>query len=557
MNRAIKKVFILLGTLSLLFFTQHSIMGQGKPATFQPPSDEEVEKLGRVSFPLTCNPKAQKQFKRALSMLHSFWYSEARKVFTAVTETDPDCSMGYWGVAMTYVHPLWEAPGKEGLIKGNAAIKKARSVGKNTEREWGYIAALEVFYKKKERLTHTARAEAYRKAMEGLYKRYPDDPEAAIFYALSLLGTVSSKDKSYKIQRRAGEILEGILIDQPNHPGAAHYIIHSYDYPELAHRAQQAAEIYAKIAPSVPHALHMPSHIFTRLGLWEESIQSNLDSSKAARGFAERNQQAEVSYDDLHALDYLMYAYLQSGQDQKALGILKEIQAIEGNLFSGNFASAYALAAIPARYSLEKQDWAQAATLSLNPGEFPWQGYPWAEANIVFSRAMGNARKGNVAVARENEEKLQALHAGAKKLGKNHWANQIEIQRLKAAAWIRLAEQKNEEALKLMKLAVSLENKIDKSPVTPGPIMPASEILGEMYLLLDEPGEALKAFEQNLEEAPNRFNGLYGAAKAAVQVKEYAKALVFYSKLVEVCRNGDFERKALQEAKAFLEKRKG
>ena len=521
----------------------------------QPPMNENSEKLGKVSFPITCEADAQKPFRRALAMLHSFWYAEARTVFQELTQTDPECSMGYWGVAMTHYHPLWEPPSMDDLEKGSGAIKMARSVGKNTEREWLYIAALETFYKKMDRVDHKTRAEAYSQAMKRVYERYLDDQEAAIFYALSLLGTASSNDKTYKKQRRAGEILERILDEQPNHPGVAHYIIHSYDVPELAHRAEKAAQIYSKVAPSVPHALHMPSHIFTRLGLWEESIQSNLASSQAAKRFAEKKNPGGISFEDLHALDYLVYAYLQRGEDRKARDIMKEVRSMK-EVHTVNFASAFALTAIPARVAIERRSWGEAAGLSLHPSQFPWDRYPWTEATVVFARALGNARDGNLVEAKKNVKRLQELQNETKKVKKNYWVNQIEIQRLTASAWVVFAEGDHDQAVKLMQLAVSLESKTAKSPVTPGPISPASELLGEMLLALDQPDKALMAFEAALKSSPNRFNGLYGAAKAAEQSKKIKEARRYYSKLVKICRNSDGERTELKKAKAFLKKRK-
>jgi tetratricopeptide (TPR) repeat protein len=548
-NQKTLKIF-LFGLLIALMTTSFPNNGHTQPSV-----NGNSEKLGQVSFLITCEGEAQKQFKRALAMLHSFWYTEARTAFEEVTQTDPECSMGYWGIAMTYNHPLWEPPSTDDLEKGSAAIKMARSVGKNTEREWLYIAALETFYKKMDRVDHETRAEDYSQAMKRVYERYHDDQEAAIFYALSLLGTTSPNDKTYKMQRRAGEILERILEDQPNHPGVAHYIIHSYDYPELAHRAEKAAQIYSNIAPSVPHVLHMPSHIFTRLGLWDESIQSNLASSQAAKRFAEKKNPGGISFEDLHALDYLMYAYLQKGEDQKARDILKEIQSVK-EVQTVNLASAYALSAIPARYAIERRSWGEASDLLLHPSQFPWEQYPWTEATVVFTRAIGNARGGNLAKAKKNVKRLQELQNETKKVKKKYWVNQIEIQRLTASAWVVFAEGDHDQGLKLMQLAVSLESKTEKSPVTPGPILPASELLGEMLLALDQPDKALMAFESALESSPNRFNGLYGAAKAAEQSGKMDEAMGYYSKLVEICRNSNGDRAELKEAKTFLKKLK-
>ncbi len=382
------------------------------------------EKLGQVSFPVSCTPEAQKQFNRATAMLHSFWYEEAGKAFSEVAVTDRACAMAYWGVAMSLYHPLWAPPDAQDLKRGWSAIERARAAGAKTERERDYIGAMEAFYKESDTVDHRTRSIAYEKAMEQVYLRNPKDREAAIFYALSLLGTALPTDKSYAKQKKAAEILNGILPAEPEHPGIAHYIIHSFDYPQLAELALPAARSYAKIAPSSPHALHMPSHIFTRLGLWKESIQSNIASANAASRHVAKTHPGRASFDQLHAMDYLEYAYLQGAEDIKAKRVLDETKAIT-KVDIENFAAAYAFAAIPARNAFERRRWAEAAALEIHPADFPWERFRYAEAITIFARAIGKARSGNPAAARTDIEKLSSIHKAL--VGKDaYWASQVE-----------------------------------------------------------------------------------------------------------------------------------
>ncbi|HEV2666388.1 MAG TPA: hypothetical protein VG324_15825, partial [Blastocatellia bacterium] len=386
------------------------------------------ENLGQVNLSTSCSPSAQKQFNRAAALLHSFWYEEAEKAFTEVTVIDPGCGMGYWGIAMSNYHPLWAAPNPVEIKRGLAAVEKAKAAGAKTDRERDYIVAIETFYKDSEKLDHRARAVAYEKAMEQVYRRYPQDREAAIFYALSLLGTAQPTDKSYANQKQAAEILNRVLPAEPQHPGVAHYIIHSFDYPELAQLALPAARSYAKIAPSSPHALHMPTHIFTRLGLWQESIQSNIASAAAAKNHVDKTHPGASSFDQLHAMDYLEYAYLQGAQDRKAKSVFDELSQIS-KLDLENIAAAYALAAVPARYTIERRRWAEAAKSALHPHAFPWSRFPYAEAIINFSRAIGAARSGDTSAARKDVEKLAAIQNALAQAKDAYWADQVEIQR--------------------------------------------------------------------------------------------------------------------------------
>jgi tetratricopeptide (TPR) repeat protein len=511
------------------------------------------EKLGQVNFPVSCSQKAQQQFNRADALLHSFWYEEAEKAFTQVTTIDPSCAMGYWGIAMSNYHPLWAPPEPAELKRGQVAVEKARATGAKSDRERDYIAAIEIFYKDADRLAHRPRAEAYEKAMEHVYRRNPQDREAAIFYSLSLLGTALPTDKTYANQKRAAEILNRVLLEEPEHPGVTHYIIHSFDYPQLAHLALPAARSYAKIAPSSPHALHMPTHIFTRLGLWEESIQSNITSAAAAKNHVAKSHPGAGSFDQLHAMDYLTYAYLQRAQDQKAKEVYDELRQIN-KLDLENFVAAYAFAAVPARYALERRNWAEAAALKVHPASFPWKQFSYAEAITYFARALGAARGGDPATARINLEKLAAIQQALAQVKDNYWADQVEIQRRAAAAWIALAGGEREKALGLMRASAELEDSTEKHPVTPGSIVPARELLGELLLELNQPAQALREFETSLNNSPNRFNGLYVAARAAELSGDRKKAKDYYEKLLILCDQTDVSRPELRKAKEFLGK---
>ena len=511
------------------------------------------EELGQVNFRVSCSPAAQKQFNRADALLHSFGYELAEKAFSDVLSTDPSCVMAYWGIAMSQYHPIWAPPTPAELKKGLAAVEKARSMTIKTDRERDYIAAIETFYKDNDKIDHPTRTLAYEKAMEQLYARYPQDREAVVFYALSLLGTASSRpvDKSFTKQKRAVEILNPIVSQAPNHPGVAHYIIHSYDYPELASLALPAARSYAKIAPSSPHALHMPTHIFTRLGLWQESIQSNINSANSAKRLVAITHPGSGSFDQLHAMDYLVYGYLQGGQDQKAKQVLAEMKTIDKLDVSG-LPAAYAFAAAPARLAIERGRWSEAAKLSPQPAGFPWNRFPHAEANTYFARAIGSARSGDPTAARKDLERLETLRQMLITSKDPYWPTQLEIQKLSAEAWIAQAESKNEDAVRIMRSAAELEDSTDKHPVTPGAIVPARELLGDLLLELGRPAEALKEYETSLQSSPNRLKGLYGAGYSAELAGNKNKAREFYAKLVEVCGKADSQLPELSHARKFL-----
>ncbi len=427
------------------------------------PGEVDLGKLGAVTFKTTCSGAVQKEFSRAVAMMHSFWYAEAAKAFGRVASADPRCAMAHWGVAMSNYHPIWAPPSPDEMRVGKAAAENAKSIKAGSERERDFIDAINTFYAGP--ADHATRAKAYEMAMDRVAAKYPKDDEAAIFHALAILGTASPNDKSYANQKRAAAILTRILARHPDHPGVAHYIIHSYDYPDLAPLALDAARAYAKIAPGSPHALHMPSHIFTRLGLWDESITSNIASAEKARAYIAQIKPGIASFDELHAVDYLVYAYLQQGDEEKARALLERMNQIgEGALDLPNFAAAYALAAVPARFALERRKWDEAARLTLKPASFPWQNFPYAEANTHFARAVGAARTGDLNTAKVAVDRLAAIRKTLVERKDNYWADQVEIQRLSASAWLANAAGFTDEGLRLIRSAADLEDRTEKHP---------------------------------------------------------------------------------------------
>jgi hypothetical protein len=523
-------------------FVPPAVAQHEHPAGEHPAGDPS--KLGKVSFPISCDPSVQPQFSSAVAMLHSFWYEKASDTFAAVAQKDPTCGIAYWGIAMTYYHQVWPAPGPADLKAGAAAAEKAKLAGAKTQRELDYIAAIQTFYTDADKVDHRTRALAYEKAMDQLQARYPDDHEAAIFYALALLATAPPTDKTYVNQKKAGAILEPLFVEQPEHPGIAHYIIHAYDYPPLAPRALDAARHYAEIAPDSPHALHMPSHIFTRLGLWQESIDSNLVSAASA-------QKNHAPGNELHAKDYLIYAYLQGGQDREAKRALDAPPP--GSPDDPQYMNwLYAMGTSPARYAVERHRWDEAAALTVPPNTFPGGRAAWTEANLHFARALGASRTGKTEAARKDVEQLTSLRDTLTLGNEKYWADQVDIQRESAAAWITLAEGKREEALGQMRAAAEHEDRTDKNNVTPGVILPARELLGEMLLELKQPAQAMVEFEATLRTAPNRFNALSGAARAAKLSGDNEKAKTYYAQLLSICAHADGDRPELQDARSLL-----
>ena len=492
-------------------------------------------RLGTVHFDTSCAPGVQKEFDRGVALLHSFWFSAAIKSFNAVLERDPRCVMAHWGIAMSWwSNPFAGFRSPQALKAGLAATDAAKASGAGTDREKAYVDAVDRLFRDASTIDQRTRTVAYEKAMEALAAKYTDDVEARIFYALALGQTALPSDKTYANQLKAADILEREFTRQPEHPGLAHYIIHSFDVPALAPRALDAARRYAKIAPDAAHALHMPSHTFTRVGSWHESIDANRASAEAAR---KDNAAAE----ELHALDYQAYAYLQLAQDAAARRTIDDIAALGAKIDApgaGNAAPPtagyYALAAIPARYALERGAWAEAAALV--PSRTP---FAWADAVTHFARALGAARIGNAAAARQDVDRLIALRDAHSKTKDAYWTGQIEIQRRGADAWVTLAEGRQADALTAMREAADMEDATEKAPVTPGPIKPARELLAEMLLQLNRPADALVEFEATLKKEPNRFRAMYGAAQAAEAAGQAQKASGYYASLVKMTRDAD------------------
>jgi tetratricopeptide (TPR) repeat protein len=499
--------------------------------------------LGMVRFETSCAPSVRADFNRAMALLHSFWYDEAASAFRQIAGADPSCGMAWWGVAMSYYHPLWAPPTPEELKAGSEAAERALTAGARTRRERDYIAAIHAFYKDSATIDHLARAQRYRDAMGALHRSYRRDPEAGILYALTLIKISPATPEDFHNQEEAAKILNAVLRKQPKHPGVAHYLIHSYDLPGLAHHALAAARSYSKIAPDSPHALHMPSHIFTRLGLWQDSVASNLASADSARRHVRKNKPEAASFDELHAMDYLTYAYLQLGQDRTARQMVEQARSAT-EFDQENVAAAYALAAIPARYALERRQWEEAASLELHPSKFHWERFPHCVALNDFARGIGAARKGDLGAARAAlsriEERKKAL-ADVKDV--YDWAGAVEAQALSVAAWIAHGEGKAEEAVKLMRAAADLEDKTGKHPVTPGALLPARELLGDLFLELNRPAEALTEYEAGLQAGPKRLLSVIGASRAAKAAHQEEKASTYSKLMAELTQNAE-ERRA-------------
>ena len=500
------------------------------------------DKVGTVRFPTSCSAAVQPDFERAVAMLHSFWFQASTNAFVAVAQQDPGCAIAHWGVAMNLLgNPFAWPPSPKALADGWAAVERAKAAGARMPRERDYVAAIEAFYKDAATVDHRTRALAYRQAMEQLAGRYPEDREATIFYALALNATALPTDKTYADQLKAAGMLEKVFAEQPQHPGVAHYLIHSYDYPPIADKGLTAARRYAAIAPAAPHALHMPSHIFTRRGYWQESIDANRASVSAVSSH----------FDQLHALDYLTYAYLQLGQDVAAKRVVDQVGEIP-KVGVEHFVAGFALAAIPSRYALERGRWADAAQLVLFGKEFPWGRFPQSEAQLVFARGLGAARAGDAAAARRDADRLGALRDGLAAAKVGYWAEQVDIQRQVVSAWVARAEGRKDEALTLLRTAAEREDATEKHPVTPGPLAPARELLADMLLEANEPAQALREYEAAMRVEPNRFRGLYGAARAAELSGDRTKARTYYSQLVTLGEKADGERPELRQAKTFL-----
>ena len=511
----------------------------------------EEARFGKVEFGLSCIEKVRANFNLATALLHSFEYTEAEKIFVKVIDEDPDCLMAYWGVAMSNFHPLWAPPTKDELEKGTKTIALARSLESKSKKESDYLEAVAVMYDGWDKLDHNTRLLKFEKAAEKIYQKYPDDKEAAVFYALALRAASDPTDKTFSKQRKAGEILNALFSNEPDHPGIAHYLIHTFDYPELAELALPAARKYASIAATSAHALHMPSHIFTRLGLWDESIQSNINMISAAQCYAEKSGMKGHWDEELHGIDYLVYAYLQQGRDDVAKEQLEYLRSI-AEVFPINNKEAYTFAAVPARYALERKNWKEAATLELKPGNFPWDNFLWERSIISFGRILGAAHLHNTAGAQADLAMLQASHAKLIEQNKSYEANQVQIQIKASEAWIHFSQGHKEEAVRLMTVAATMEDATEKHPVTPGEVVPARELLGDMFMEMGEFAKALEAYEADLKRHPGRFNGLYGAGLAAKKSGNAEKATMFFQQLLTTAQLSDKKRPELATAQSFL-----
>lgn len=536
--KTLNTLFAFFALISLLFFSALES------------SSEEERFLGKIEFPVSCSEDVQQDFNTAVSLLHHMMYAQSRAEFEKVIKKDPDCAMAYWGVAMTQFHPLWAPPSKEELAAGQEALEKAKELKPGTDRENGYVEAVWAFYDDWPNKDHSARIAAWESGQKQLVDSNPDDVDAKAFYALSLLATAPKKDKTYANQKKAGLILEELLESNPEHPGLFHYTIHAYDNPALAERAVTVARGYDKLAPEVPHALHMPSHIFVRLGIWDDTVDWNIRSAEAAK----EQSQDVMSLHYLHAIDYLIYAYMQKGQYQKVTELIEKVNGVPE--YQDSFASAYALASAEPRYQLERKNWKEAAKVPERPNSnFSWDKYPQYEAIIYYSRGLGAALSGDAESAKTSKAKLDQLYESTVSSNDDYWSTVVDAQRQTVGAWIVHAEGDKAEALNMMSAAADLEDSVDKHPVTPGAVMPAREMYGEMLIMSEQPGAALEAYEASLKISPNRFNSLYGAGYAAELSGDKEKAVKYYSELVNLTSQADTERPEVKHAKDYSAKK--
>ena len=509
--------------------------------------------FGDVSFALSCRYDLRETFNLGLSLMHSFEYAEAEKAFVSVLDQDPECLMAYWGTAMSILnHPLSFKQSSKSLERGEKLLEVAQTLTPNNEREKDYIDAVTVYFNDWQNLDTKTRKLNYESKMEELYNKYPGDVETAVFYSLAVLATADLNDKSYIKQKKSGKILEKLFETNPNHPGIAHYIIHNYDSPELAHLALNTARKYAVIAPASAHAQHMPSHIFTRLGLWNESIKSNIDSANSAVCYAESVNPNANWVSEIHALDYLVYAYLQMGDNVRAQSEMNKMNEIKEVFPSDHFASAYALIAVPSRLAVENKDWELATELELPKTNLDWDKAPWPKAMLHFSRALGFTNTGNSSKAQKELDILIKLRDRLNEAKNTYETGQVTIQIESIKGWIEYSKGNTEKAIEYMKLASKLESETSKAAVTPGEIIPAEELLADLYMLTGRHKEALKSYELNLKGRPFRFNGLYGAAKAAQKLENNELAAYYFKKLINISKDVNSSRPELSEAKDFL-----
>jgi tetratricopeptide (TPR) repeat protein len=496
--------------------------------------------LGKVNFANTCSPAVQTELSQAVAMLHSFWYSAGEQAFRDVLKKDPECAIATWGIASILMsNPLaGQGASAKGAEVAQAAIDQGRRIGAKSQRERDYIEAVAAYYADFPNRSERSRQESRSKAYEALARKYPDDDEAQIFNALYLAGTQTQADQSYAAYLKAAKILEPQFKKYPNHPGVAHYLIHSYDAPPIANQGLDAARRYAGIAPDAPHALHMPSHIFTRVGAWEESISTNRRSAKVAMG----GNEGDEAY---HAYDYSVYALLQLARDDEARREIDAAMRVQG--YSDRFIAFYAMAAMDARYAVERGAWKEAMSLNVRQSK-----YPFTDAITRYARALGAARSGDVAAAQKEADALTALHKSLQDAKNSYWATEVEVQRLSTAGWIAFAQKNNADALKYMRAAADLEDRSEKHIVTPGRVLPARELLGDMLMEMGQPAQALKEYEASMQREPNRFRGMYGAAVAAEAAGERGKAKQYYARLAELTKGAPASRPEMARMKKAL-----
>ena len=552
------RIFFLIGLASSL------TVRDAECATVPAPGD--LRAAGKVEFPISCAPAVQSEFARGVALLHSFFYEEARRVFTSVAERDPKCAMAQWGIAMTWWHPIWTPPTPDEMSAGKAAIEKAMAMNAGTDRERGFITALNVYYNTPDNPTTAPvgqschgpvgprdRVIAYEKAMRQLRDKYPDDFEAQTFYAFAVLGVgyATPNDTSLSKQLEAAALLQKLWKQNANHPGVVHYLIHCYDYPALAQRGLAAAQSYDSIAPWVPHALHMPSHIFTRLGMWNESIAANQASAEASRAYAAVRHRDAAEAEELHALDYMAYSYLQEARDIEAKKIVDLAAKVRKTNPELEFSAAYALAAIPTRYAFERNDWAAAAALTV-PNLPHWSSFPFMEALIEYGHALGRAHTGDLDGARKAVARMQELRDATKDPKFDYFKKHLELQMQAASAWVAAGEGKKNEAIEMLRRAADAEDILGKHPVSPGAFVPIREQLGNLLLELGQPKEAQREFEAALKIYPGRFRGLYGAAQAAEKTGDKETASRYYAKLAAQTAEASSSRDELNHVRKFL-----
>ena len=560
------KIFLYARRILLLVGLVSSFLPLNYAKSATAPETGDLRGVGSVTFPITCTPDVQSDFARGVALLHSFFYEEARRVFTSVADRDPKCAMAQWGIAMTWWHPIWTPPTPDEMRAGKAAVEKAMSLKAGSDRERGFIMALNTYYNAPESSTAAPvgqschgpvgprdRVVAYEKAMRQLRDKYPDDFEVQTFYAFAVLATgyATPNDTSLSKQLEAAGILEKLWKQNANHPGIVHYLIHSYDFPQFAQRGLTAAQTYDSIAPWVPHALHMPSHIFTRLGMWDESIAANRASAEASRAYAAMRHRDATEAEELHALDYMAYSYLQEARDAEAKEIVDRVAKVRKTNPELEFSAAYALAAIPTRYAFERNDWEAAAALQIP--ELPhWNSFPFMEALIEYGHALGRAHTGDLDGARKAIARMQQLRDATKDPKFDYFKSHLDLQMQAASARVAAAEGKKDEAIDMLRRAADSEDILGKHPVSPGAFVPIREQLGTLLLETGLPKEAQREFEAALKIYPGRFRGLYGAAQAAELAGDNENASRYYTKLAAQTSKAGGSRDELNHVREFL-----